>query len=120
MRPHLVYGDILHDKPNNESFQKKMEKVQYRACLAITGRIKGTSREQLYEELGLHSLVKRCLRNELVFLNKLVNRLLPQYLHSYLDFSSVKIIINLYHKTSPNKNKILQKNIFSILHKRME
>ena len=54
MRPHLVYGDILYDKPNNESFQKKMEKVQYRACLAITGEIKGTSREQLYEELGLH------------------------------------------------------------------
>ena len=36
IRPHLVYGDILHDKPNNESFQNKMEKVQYRACLAIT------------------------------------------------------------------------------------
>ena len=31
IRPHLDYGDILYDKPNNENFQNKMEKVQYRA-----------------------------------------------------------------------------------------
>ena len=39
-RPHFVYGDILYDNPNNENFQTKLEKVQYRACLAITGAIK--------------------------------------------------------------------------------
>ena len=42
VRPHLDYGDILYDKPNNENFQNKSEKVQYRACLAITGAIQGT------------------------------------------------------------------------------
>ena len=42
IRPHFDYGDILYDKPNNENFQNKMEKVQYRACLAITGGIQGT------------------------------------------------------------------------------
>ena len=31
-------------------FQNKMEKVQFRACLAITGGTQGTSRERLYEE----------------------------------------------------------------------
>ena len=36
-----------------------MEKIQYRACLAITGGMKGNSRKQLYEELGLHPPVKR-------------------------------------------------------------
>ena len=36
-----------------------MEKAQYRACLAITGAIQGTSREKIYGELGLHSLAKR-------------------------------------------------------------
>ena len=25
VRPHLVYGDILYDKPNNENFQNKLE-----------------------------------------------------------------------------------------------
>ena len=48
-----------------------MEKVQYRACLAITGRIQETSREQLYDELGIDSLVKRRWRNKLVFFIKL-------------------------------------------------
>ena len=48
-----------------------MEKVEYRACLVITGGIQGTSRERLYDELGLHSLVKRRWRNKLVFFIKL-------------------------------------------------
>ena len=59
IRPHLDYGDILYDKPNNENFQNKIEQVQYRACLAITNAIRGTSRERLYDELGLHSLIER-------------------------------------------------------------
>ena len=58
VRPHLDYGDILYDKPNNGNFQNKLEKLQYRACLAITGAIQGTSRTKLYDELGLHSLIK--------------------------------------------------------------
>ena len=40
IRPHLDYGDILYDNPINENFQSKLEKVQYRACLAINGAIK--------------------------------------------------------------------------------
>ena len=88
VRPHLDYGDILYDKPNNENFQNKLEKVQYRACLAITGAIQGTSRTKLYDELGLHSLIKRRWCNKLIFFYKIVNGLLPGYLYSYLDFPS--------------------------------
>ena len=47
IRPHLDYGDILYDKPNNENVQNKIEKVQYRACLTITGAIQGTSKEKI-------------------------------------------------------------------------
>ena len=47
IRPHLDYGDILYDKPNNENFKSKIEKVQYRGCLAIAGAMQGTSREKL-------------------------------------------------------------------------
>ena len=36
------------------SFQ--LESIQYRACLAITGAIRGTSREKIYQELGLESV----------------------------------------------------------------
>ena len=53
IRPHLDYGDIVYDKPNNETF---INKAQYDAALAITGAIRGTSREKLYAELALESL----------------------------------------------------------------
>ena len=59
VRPQLDYGDVLYDKSNNDNFQSKMENVQYRACLAITGGIQVTFRERLYDELGLYSLAKR-------------------------------------------------------------
>ena len=51
VRSHLAYGDIVYDKPNNESFTSKLERVQYKACLAIAGAIQGTSRERLNKEL---------------------------------------------------------------------
>ena len=59
IRPNLDYGDILYDKPKNENFQNKLEKVQYRACLAISNAIQGTSKDRLYGELGLYSLTNR-------------------------------------------------------------
>ena len=46
IRPTLDYGDILYDKPNNENFQNKIEKVQYQACLTVLGAIQGTSRDK--------------------------------------------------------------------------
>ena len=55
VRPHLGYGDILYDKPYNGNFQNKLEKVQYKTCLEN----QGTSTTKLYDELGLHSLIKR-------------------------------------------------------------
>ena len=91
IRQHLEYGDILYDKPDNENFQNKIEEVQYKACLAITGAIQWTSREKIYEELGLNSLVERPRRNKLISFYKIVNGLLPDYLYSYLNFASQKL-----------------------------
>ena len=59
VRPNLGYGDIIYDKPHKGSFIEKIERVEYSACLVITGAFKGTSRERLYEELGLESLKDR-------------------------------------------------------------
>ena len=39
VRCHLDYADIVYDKPNNESFTSKLERAQYKVCLAITGTI---------------------------------------------------------------------------------
>ena len=59
VRPHLDYGDIIYDQPNNANFCTKLETLQYQSCLAITGAIQGTSREKLYDEVGIESL-KSC------------------------------------------------------------
>ena len=56
VRPHLDYEGIIYDKPNNESFKNKIESIQYKACITITGAIQETSRDHLYIELGLDSL----------------------------------------------------------------
>ena len=77
-----------------------MEKLQYRAYLAITGGIQGTSRKRIYDELELHSLVKRRWRNKLVFFYKIINRLLPDHLQCYLDFSSQENYISRSSSTS--------------------
>ena len=59
IRPNLDYADIIFGKPFNESFKRKIQKVQYKAAFAITGAIKGISRDTLYQELGLESLADR-------------------------------------------------------------
>ena len=56
VRPHLDYANIIYDKPGNVNFESKLERVQYNACLAITGAIRGTNRDSIYAELGLESL----------------------------------------------------------------
>ena len=48
LRPLLDYGDIIYDQPHNESVCEKLDSVQYKIALAITGVIRGTSREKIY------------------------------------------------------------------------
>ena len=59
VRPYLDYSDILYDQAYNMSFHHKLESIQYNTCLAITGAIRGTSKEKLYQESGLELLPLR-------------------------------------------------------------
>ena len=59
IRPHLDYGDIIYDRAYNSSFHQNIESIQYNAALAITGAIRGTSKEKIYQELGFESLQQR-------------------------------------------------------------
>ena len=80
MRPHLDYGDKTYGQPNNESFTLKIERIQYKAALAITGAIKGTSESKLYSELGFESLKSRYWFRKLFTFFKLKTSGLPEYL----------------------------------------
>ena len=62
------------------SFHHKLESIQYNACLAITGAIRGTSKEKLYQELGLESLQLRRWYRKLGMFYKIYKNKSPQYL----------------------------------------
>ena len=80
IRPHLDYGDILYDQAYNMPFHQKLECIQYNACLAIIGVIRGTSKEKLYQEIGLESLQLRRFHRKLGMFYKLFKTRSPQYL----------------------------------------
>ena len=45
VRPHLHYDDQIYYEAYNESFNQKLKSIQYNACLALSGAIRGSSRE---------------------------------------------------------------------------
>ena len=111
IRPHLDHGNIVYDKPNNETFINKTEKVQYDTVLAITGAIRVTSREKLYAELGFESLKFRRWFKKLPCFYKFQSTGLPEYLlqlvptnnHSYM-FRKPLDIPHYYCRTDSFKN----------------
>ena len=58
---------------------EKPESVQYSAALAVTRSWRGTSRENLYTELGWESLNSRRWSRRLALFYKFVNNLSPVY-----------------------------------------
>lgn len=46
--PHMDYGDVVYDQPNDPTLSDKIESVQYNAWLTITSTIMGTSWKKLY------------------------------------------------------------------------
>ena len=84
LRPHLDYCDIIYDKPSNEKFIDTLELIQYNATLAMAGAIKGTTKEKLYNELGLEYLRDRRWMRELGLFHKIFNLKSPIYLYDLI------------------------------------
>ena len=71
--------------------------------LAITGAIRGTSREKLYQELGLEYLSDRRWCRRLCFFYKIINNQTTSYLKNFispkinssLDYELVRYIVHL-------------------------
>ena len=59
--------------------------VQYNACLAITGAIRGTLKERLYDELGLESRQLHRWFKKLCYFYKLYKHESPQYLFKLMS-----------------------------------
>ena len=84
VRPLLDYGDVIYDQSYNNTFHQKMESIQYNAALTITGAIRGSSREKLYQELGLESLQQRRWYRKLCYFFKLTENKSSKYLFNYI------------------------------------
>ena len=50
---------MIYDQAYNASFHRNLDSIQYNAALAITGAIRGTSKEKPYDELGLETFEKK-------------------------------------------------------------
>ena len=84
IRSRLDYVDIIYDQAYNSAFHDKLESIQYNACLAITGAIRGTSTEKIYQELGLESLKSRRWFRKLCHFYKIFNEISPSYLFNLI------------------------------------
>ena len=88
VRPHLDYCDIIFHVPHKASqlglslsnTMEEIEKVQYKAALAITGAWQGSNRSKLSEELGWETLSDRRMSRRLLMMYKIVNNQTPGYL----------------------------------------
>ena len=90
IRTHLDYGDIIYDWAYNTSFHQNIESVQYNAALAITGAVRGTSREKLCQELGFESLQQRRWYRKLCCLFKIINNQSPSYLFQLVPSPNIR------------------------------
>ena len=80
----MDYGDVVYNQPSNYAFSNKLETVKYNAALAITGAIKGTSREKLYQQLGLEYFQQRRCMRRLCLFYKVVSTKLPAYIYNII------------------------------------
>ena len=62
------------------NLREKLELVQYKAGLAITGAIQGTSRDNIYQELGSESPKSRRWYKRLSCMIKVMKEETPNYL----------------------------------------
>ena len=71
------------------SFHQRLESLQYNAALAITGAIRGTSKEKLYIELRLESLQNRPWYRKLSFLFKVIANQSLSYLFNVIPRKNI-------------------------------
>ena len=80
IRPHLDYSDVTYDQDSNASYSNKIELVQY--DVALTGAIKGSSRDKLYQELGLEYFQQRKRIRRLCLLYRFLSAEQTSHIHN--------------------------------------
>ena len=87
IRLRLNYGDIKYKQIYNASFHQKPESFQYNSALTITIAVRGTSKEQLHNKLGLETLKKEDGIAKCVAFLKIFRYQCPNYLLNIIPIS---------------------------------
>ena len=82
--------ETIYDRAYNTSFHQNIESIQYNAALAITGAVRGTSREKLYQKLGFESLQQRRWYRKLCCLFKIIIKQSPSYLFQLVPSTNIR------------------------------
>ena len=121
IRPHFDYGDMIYDRAYNTSFHQNIESIQYNAALAITGAVRGTSREKLYQELGFESLQQRRWYRKLCCLFKIIKNQSPSYLFQLVPSPNIRYFARNSENIPQLRTKHdFQKFLFPLGYKRLE
>ena len=80
---------MIYNQTFNMLFQQKMETIQYNAALVLTGAIRSSSRERLYQELGLETLQQRRWYRKLCCFYKILKSQSPKYLYSIIPIHNM-------------------------------
>ena len=75
---------FIDNKPHNKKFKDTVESFQYNVALEITSDIKGTSKERLYNELGVENIKDRRWMQILCLFRKIYNLKSPKYLYNLI------------------------------------
>ena len=97
IRPHIDYGDIIYDQEYIVLFHQKLESIQYKSALAITGAIRGISAEKLYNELDLETLQKTRWCSKLCCFYKVDISHYPKYI-----LNIIPVTVNRYNTRNTN------------------
>ena len=93
------------------SFHQKLESILYNACLAITEAITGTSKEKLFQEIGLESFQLRRWYRKLGMFYKIFKckspqclfKIIPEKTSSYVTRNAENIpLFNIKHNFYKN------------------
>ena len=102
IRAPVDHGDILNEQPNNTTFYQKIESVQYKTALTITGAIQNTSQEKNLYELGIETLETRKWLRRLCYMYKIMNIGIPKYLTDLI--AKREIGCNIRNRNKPFSN----------------
>lgn len=81
--PHYDYADIIYDNCS-DTLANVLEELHLHAIRTITGLIRGTSHQKLYDESGFSTLKERRRRHKLIAYKKIILGLYPNYLSAII------------------------------------